>query len=173
MSISPLILMLQELAGASVAEEKVNVAEALRHLPVDQRALLAAVALAAADFPVNNVTVARAAGYSRGTAYRNNKEALDLVVENASLLADGLLDRAGDHQSIQVLSAKLQESNLALQRLRERVNKAERERDIAVSYARDLHQQLAPEYKAIVAEKGQKVRHLRPLQSADEPSEDV
>ena len=161
-------LMLRSLAGDGEAAAQPDVVDALRHIPVAQRALLAAVALAAADRPVNSVTVARSAGYSRGTAYRNNKPILDLVVKHAGQLADGLLHRARDHRSILELSTRIKERDEALTRWRDRAKQAERDRDIAIGYARDLHQQLIPEYKAIVSEKDRKVRHLRSTAPPDE-----
>lgn len=61
------------IAAQADAGEPVDVAEELRSLPVVLRAALAVAVLAAADRPISGVTVATAGGFSRGTAYRNNR----------------------------------------------------------------------------------------------------
>ena len=146
--------------------EAVDVTLAMKSLPVAWRALLAATALAAADRPVNVRSVAEAAGYSRGTAYRNNRVVLDRVIEIAPLLASSMLEEARVGITRAELHADLQLRDKKIAELRRALAASETAREVALSYARDLHQQLAPEFHEIQAEKRSKVRSLRPLDSA-------
>lgn len=154
---------MESLARLKGCEEEVDVALAMRSVPVYWRAALAASALAAAGRPVNLRSIAEAARYSRGTAYRNNRETLDGIVETVPVLVTAMLGRAEDRQSSTELHTELQARNDTIAALRAGLVQARRDRDQALAYARDLHQQLAPEFHAIVAERRAKVRELRPV----------
>ncbi len=143
-------------------------AEVLRDVPVIIRAALAAVALAAADRPVNGINVAKAAGYSRGTAYRHNAEALDVVLSASPTLAAALLEQPTAGRSVTELSQMLQERDRVIQDLRRQLKAAQVESEMALSYARDLHEQLAPEHEGIVQERRNKVRSLRVIGDPDQ-----
>jgi hypothetical protein len=153
--------LLDALRSIGGDQEVVQVLDALRNLPVVLRATLAAVALGAADKPVNALSVSRAAGYSRGTAYRHNSDALEVVLRAAPSVASALIGRADAGQTIAGLAATLQERDRIIAGLRSELRSAAAERDLALSYARDLHEQLAPEYEQIVSDRKQKVRALR------------
>ena len=154
---------MMRLARLNGCEDDVDVALAMRSVPVCWRAALAASALAAAGRPVNLRSIAEAAKYSRGTAYRNNRETLDGIVEMVPVLVTAMLGRAEGCRSSTELHAELQARNDTIAALRADLVQARRDRDQALAYARDLHQQLAPEFHAIVAEKRAKVRPLRPV----------
>lgn len=152
------------LARLNDCDDEVDVALAMRSVPVHWRAALAASALAAAGRPVNLRSIAEAARYSRGTAYRNNREILDGIVEMVPVLVTAMLGRDEGYQSSTELHSELQARNEKIAELRASLAQAERDRDQALAYARDLHQQLSLEFHAMVAEKRAKVRELRPLQ---------
>jgi hypothetical protein len=154
---------------AEPGNEQKGVAEIFRDVPVTIRAALAAVALAAADRPVNGINVSKAAGYSRGTAYRHNAEALEVVLSASPALAAALLERPTVGRSVTELSQMLQGRDRVIDDLRRQLKVARAERDMTLSYARDLHEQLAPEHDVIVQERKKKVRPLRVI---DEPSQD-
>lgn len=144
--------------------------DALRSLPVVLRATLAVTALSAADRPISGVTIATAAGFSRGTAYRHNRDALAAITDAVPPLVDTMLRRTRDGNTRTELTDALQQRDHTITELRAALRAAEHERDVALSYARDLHEQLAPEYQAILADKAAKVRPLRSVSgAADEP----
>ena len=126
-------------------QDHVFLLEALRDLPVVVRATLAAVALGAADLPVNALSVSDAAGYSRGTAYRHNADALDALLRAGPSVAAALIGRTENTRTVVGLAETLQERERTIAALRAEVRAAKAERDMALSYARDLHEQLAPE----------------------------
>jgi len=144
-------------------EDDVDIALAMRSVPVYWRAALAATALAAAGRPVNLRSVAEAAMYSRGTAYRNNRELLDGIVKVVPFLVNKMMNQSESRQSNTELHAELQARNGKIAELRAELTQAESDRDQALAYARDLHQQLSAEFHAIVAEKSAKIRVLLPM----------
>jgi hypothetical protein len=135
----------------------------LKDSPVVLKAALAAVTLAAADRPVNRVTIAEAAGFSRGTAYRHSKDAINAIIAVAPRIAAELLDLPSKGLTAADYSNAVQNRDQTIATLRNQLAEAIRERDVVLAYARDLHQQLAPEYHKIKSEKAEKVRHLRPV----------
>jgi hypothetical protein len=163
--------LVEALRGIGVDQEAAQVLDTLRSLPVVLRAALAAVALGAADKPVNALSVSKAAGYSRGTAYRHNSDALEVVLRAAPSVASALIGRADAGQTIAGLAATLQERDRIIAGLRSELRSAAAERDLALSYARDLHEQLAPEYEQIIRDRRQKVRALRSVTTDDSMSE--
>jgi hypothetical protein len=150
--------------SAQNGEGPIDIASVFRGVPVVVRAALAAVILAAAERPLNVRSVAEAGGYSRGTAYRNNKEALNLIIEGAPILASGILGRTARVRPSTHFIQKSRREIGRLAQLRQALMSAESERDCALSYARDLHQQLAPEFHEILKEKKNKVRRLRVME---------
>ena len=154
-------------------DDPLSVLDALRDLPVALRAVLAAVALGAADLPVNALSVSKAAGYSRGTAYRHNAEALETVLRAAPVVASALIGRTANTQTVAALAESLQDRDRTIAALRTELRATTTERDMALSYARDLHEQLAPEYEQLVRERQQKVRSLRAVESDSDSSSDV
>ena len=148
--------------------EPIDIALVLRSVPVVWRAALATAALTAKDQPVNALRVAEAGGYSRGTAYRNNREGLDAVINGMPALVRSMLDTTGADRSRSELHAEIQRRDQVIAELRRLIASAEAERDLALAYARDLHQQLAPEFHAIAAEKRTKIRHLKTIPISEE-----
>lgn len=151
------------IAAQADAGEPVDVAEELRSLPVVLRAALAVAVLAAADRPFSGVTVATAGGFSRGTAYRNNRGALHTVTAAVPHVVDAMLARAREGATSASLGATVQQRDDTIADLRAALRETAQERDVAIAYARDLHEQLAPEFRAILADKTAKVRRLRAI----------
>jgi len=144
--------------------KEVDPASAMKAVPVVIRAALAAAALAASDRPVNAKSVAEIAGYSRGTAHRNNKESLDAILAGMPTLTQAMLEDAREGSTRAELHAELQRRDKKISELRQDIASLKADREVALSYARDLHQQLAPEFHGILAEKQEKVRKLRPVE---------
>lgn len=167
--------MVEELVGSlrriGIDPDAAQVLDALRDLPVVLRATLAGVALGAADKPVNALSVSKAAGYSRGTAYRHNSEALEVVLRATPSVANALVGRTDTGHTVAGLARMLQERDGIIASLRDELRSATAERDMALSYARDLHEQLAPEYEQLVRDRSNKVRALRPVATLDSESE--
>lgn len=160
---------------AASEDAPIDVLDELRAVPVGLRAALVAAVLAGADRPLNGVVLAKAARFSRGTAYRTNKDALAAVIAAVPTIAASVLGQSRSGGTRSELSAALHSRDETIAKLRAEVKDAERDRDIALAYARDLHQQLEPEYRGIQAERSEKVRHLRGVESdqptdADEPT---
>ncbi|NNN02857.1 MAG: hypothetical protein HKL87_02520 [Acidimicrobiaceae bacterium] len=163
---------IRNLAERSMDDVPKEVSVEFRSLPVVLRAALGAVALAAAGRPLNGVTLAAAAGFSRGTAYRHNREAVNLLIEFAPALVDSMLNRVGEGSSLTILNANLRQRDETIAELRERLHSSEKEREMALAYARDLFETVSSEIRDIAAEKAQKVRVLRVVEppSEDSPS---
>lgn len=153
--------MLVRLRDRADSGELVDVASEVRALPVAIRAALGAVALAAAERPLNWVALAASAGFSRGTAYRHNKEVISGLINYAPALVDTMLAQDVDRESLTELSAKLQDRDATIAGLRERLRVSEAEREMALSYARDLFEVVEAEVREIAAEKARKVRPFR------------
>lgn len=164
--------VIKNLAERSALEEPNDVIVEFRSLPVVLRAALGAVALVAADRPLNGVTLAAAAGFSRGTAYRHNREAIKLLIDFAPALVDSMLVKTDVGSSLTILSANLRQRDETIAELRERLRASEKEREMALAYARDLFEAVSREVREIADEKAKKVRLLRVVvpTSEDEPS---
>jgi hypothetical protein len=145
-----------------------DIATQIRSLPVVLRAALGAVALAAADRPLNGVTLAAAAGFSRGTAYRHNREIINLLIEFAPALVDSMLVNSDQGISLTILNANLHQRDETIAELREKLRASENEREMALAYARDLFETVSAEMREIADEKAKKVRPLRVVESSDE-----
>lgn len=142
-----------------------DVAAQIRSLPVVLRAALGAVALAAADQPLNGVTLAAAASFSRGTAYRHNREAINLLIAHAPALVHSMLDNIENGPSLTDLNAELRRRDQTIAELREKLRASEAEREMALAYARDLFEAVSSEMREIAEEKAKKVRPLRVVES--------
>lgn len=162
-----LVDALARIAAAADGGNVVDVTEELRNVPVALRAALAVTALSAADRPISGVTVAAAGGFSRGTAYRTNRDALDTLAAGLPHVVETMLARVREGESPAVLTATVQQRDATISALRGALREAEHDRDVALAYARDLHEQLAPEYRAILADKTTKVRRLRAVDPND------
>lgn len=160
--------VIRNLAERSADEAPSEVIAEFRSLPVVLRAALGAIALAAADRPLNGVTLAAAAGFSRGTAYRHNREAINRLVEFAPALVDSMLNRTEEGSSLTILNANLRQRDKTIAELRERLRASEKECEMALAYARDLFETVSSEMREIAAEKANKVRPLRVVEPAGE-----
>lgn len=163
-----LLEMLHSVAASMKVGEKSDIAAEIRRLPVVLRAALGAVALTAADRPLNGVTLATAASFSRGTAYRHNREAINLLVDLAPALVDSMLVNPEKGESLTVLNANLRQRDQTVAELRERLRASENEREMALAYARDLFETVSSEIREIASERARKVRPLRVVESLDE-----
>lgn len=132
-------------------------------VPVALRLVLAAAVLAASDRPVNKKSVTTTAPAARSATYRDHAELLEQVTTVLPVLVQAQLDRADSGASVTDLARQLQEANRTIQRERERREEAERQLSHVASYARELHWKLKDEYDAVIREKTEKVRHLRPV----------
>ncbi|MEU7384994.1 hypothetical protein AB0A91_34550 [Streptomyces sp. NPDC042207] len=139
-------------------------------VPVSLRLVLAAAVLAASDRPVNKKSVTTTAPAARSATYRDHAELLDQVTTVLPTFVQAQLDRAGSGASVTDLARQLQEANRTIQEERERREEAERQLTHVSSYARELHWKLKDEYDAIIKEKIEKVRHLRPVPEPSDPS---
>lgn len=158
---------LESIDSAVSRGEPAAVNNHMREVPVVLRALLAAVALASADRPVNSVTMAKAGGYARGTANTKNKDALAVITRVAKVIADSQLDHGEGTEGISELSSKVQERDSTISALRAKLAQSKSDLDVVASYARDLHNRLQGEFDAVAAEKAIKVRTLRPVMSEE------
>jgi hypothetical protein len=138
-------------------------------VPVALRLVLAAAVLAASDRPVNKKSVTTTAPAARSATYRDHAELLNQVTTALPALVQGQLDRADSGASVTDLARQLQEANRTIQNERERREEAERQLTHVAAYARELHWKLKDEYDAIIREKTEKVRHLRPLAEPTSP----
>lgn len=151
-------------AESSTAGDLFDVMVGFRSLPVVLRAALGAVALAAADRPLNGVALAATAGFSRGTAYRHNRETINFLIEIAPTLVELLLARTDQGESLTTLNANLRQRDATIAELREKLRASEKEREMALAYARDLFEAVSSEMREIADEKAKKVRLLRVLE---------
>ncbi|MFJ1652142.1 hypothetical protein ACIOC2_12130 [Streptomyces sp. NPDC088337] len=132
-------------------------------VPVALRLVLAAAVLAASDRPVNKKSVTITAPAARSATYRDHAELLEQVTTVLPALVQAQLDRAGSGVSVTDLARQLQEANRTIQKERERREEIEQQLMHVASYARELHWKLKDEYDAVIREKAEKVRHLRPV----------
>lgn len=144
--------------------EPVDVRAELRSVPVVLRAMIAAAALAAADRPVNGVTMAAAGGYARGTAQTKNREHLALIAEMTPLLVGALLGRQPDAVTVAAVTEQVRQRDATIAELRRELVSVKHDREVVLGYARDLHSKARRYRDDISEERARKVRHLRPLE---------
>jgi hypothetical protein len=152
----------EDLTGELLGEEGV---------PVALRLLLAAAVLAAADRPVTKKSITTVAPAARSASYRDHAEILEEVCSHVPALVQAQLRVAADGPSVTDLSRQLQDAHRRIESERARRQEAESQLQHVISYARELHWKLKGEYDAIIREKTEKVRPLRPLPSNEEDTD--
>lgn len=167
--IDDLIDALTAVADQVVAGDEVDLKQAFKGIPVPLRAVLAAIVLTAAGEPLTGKNLEAAGGFGRGSALRDHGETIAKVKAAAPAVVRTQLAGAGHAKSYAELWADFQQRNDTIDELRTKKDSAERDLAAALSYARDLHEQLRPEYEAIAAEKTAKVRHLHTVPNTDGP----
>ena len=120
---------LESIDSAMSRGEPVAVNNLMHEVPVVLRALLAAVALASADRPVNSVTMAKAGGYARVTANTKNKDALAAITRVAKAIADTQLGHDESAEGISELSSKVQERDATIATLRAKLAQSKSDRN--------------------------------------------
>ena len=136
-------------------------------VPTALRLVVAAVALTAADQPVNKKAVTTAAPAARSASYRDHSQLLDDVKEHLPALVEAQLQLVGVAVTAADLGRQLEHAHQIIRDERARRENAETELAHVLSYARELHWQLRPERDAILRERQQKVRVLRPVEDPD------
>ncbi len=132
-------------------------------VPVSLRLLTAAIALAAADFPVNKKLITTVAPAARSATYRDHAELLERVKVLIPVLVNAQLVEVGSSVSVASLGQQLEEANAIIRDERVRRKTAESQLAHVASYARELHWALKPEHEAALREILEKVRVLRPV----------
>jgi hypothetical protein len=149
------------LAAAAYAEavrdgaDSVALGEHLGNISVPARLILAAAILAAADKPVSIVSLCQVAGVSRGSTYNHHKEAMTSIRENIPVLVRAQLAILGETSNAAELFDQVRERDETIRELRAELRTARRERNTALSYARDLHERLRPEFEDRPREAGE------------------
>jgi hypothetical protein len=143
-------------------------------VPARLRLVLAAVALTAADLPTSKRAIVDAAPAAWSATYRNHSALLDDVKTLMPSLVAAQLEALGAMPTSADLRTQLDQANASVDRERKRVQHLEEELRQLREYALQLHRKLKPEYDAMMAERRQKVRQLRPVSDdgpagADEP----
>lgn len=140
-------------------------------VPTALRLVVAAVALTAADLPVNKKALTTAAPAARSASYRDHPELLESVKVHLPALVQAQLGLVGVEVTAAGLSQQLENANRIIREERVRREDAERQLAHVLAYARELHWHLRPERDAIIRERHQKVRRLRgvPRDNEDQP----
>lgn len=136
-------------------------------VPVPLRLITAAVALTAADRPVNKKLITTAAPAARSATYRDHAELLDQAKVVLPALVEAQLKSTGVDVSVASLAAQLETANKIIHQERARRESAETQLAHVASYARELHWALKPEHEAALRERAETVRVLRPLPDTD------
>lgn len=153
---------LLKLAEKVAAGEEADIRRELRPVPVPLRVAFAALTLAAADRPLSGKNLAAAGGFSRGSTLRDYGETVAALQNAAPHIVAAQLGDTGSGASVSELAHQLQERDDTIAELREQVAQHQRDLDIALSYARDLHEHVRAEFEANAQERASKVRRLRP-----------
>jgi len=136
-------------------------------VPTSLRLLVAAVALTAADQPVNKKALTTAAPAARSASYRDHAELLESLKVHMPALVQAQLGLVGVEVTAAVLGQQLENANRIIREERVRREEAEQQLAHALAYARELHWHLRPERDAILRERQEKVRPLKSVK--DEP----
>ncbi|NQU36084.1 MAG: hypothetical protein HQ526_00625 [Actinobacteria bacterium] len=136
-------------------------------VPVPLRLITAAVALTAADRPVNKKLITTAAPAARSATYRDHAGLLDQAKTVLPALVQAQLQSVGVGVSVASLAAQLEAANTIIHEERTRREQAEMQLAHIASYARELHWALKPEHEAALRERAETVRVLRPLPDTD------
>ena len=140
-------------------------------VPVPLRLIVAVVALSAADQPVSKSAILASAPAARSATYRDHSELLDAARELLPSLVQAELGLVGVKVTASVLADQLQEAHRTIREERARRERVEVDLQHVLAYASELHWQLKPEREAILLERAEKVRTLRPLPDPVEPDE--
>lgn len=132
-------------------------------VPTALRLVVAAVALTAADQPVNKKALTTAAPAARSASYRDHPELLESVKTYLPALVQAQLELVGVKVTAAGLSQQLENANRIIREERVRREDAEQQLKHVLSYARELHWHVRAERDAIVRERQEKVRKLRPV----------
>lgn len=159
------------IADEAAAERDVNLRQQLRDVPVPMRVVLAALTLAAADQRLTGANLAAAGGFSRGSTLRDYGDLVGTVKRAAPHVVRAQLGPTSEGPSRTELAAELQQRNDTIAALRDRLELQQQDLDVALSYARDLHEQLRPEFEALAVERATKVRPLRAVTTEQEEPE--
>lgn len=138
-------------------------------VPSELRLVVAAVALTAADQPVNKKALTTAAPAARSASYRDHAQLLDDAKEYLPALVQAQLQLVGVTVTAAGLGQQLENANRIIRQERARREELERQLEQVLSYARELHWHLRPERDEILREKREKVRTLRPVTSEQPP----
>ena len=133
-------------ARAQRASDDAGFDAALRAIPVEVRAVIAVAVLVAADRPVNQKQVAATGRFSRAM-FHKKAELLATALEATPPLAAALLEASRPGASVTDLEAELQRRDAVIAVLRESLEQARHDLAVMTAYARDLDEQLRPEYE--------------------------
>lgn len=153
-------------ADKIATDQDINLKEEFRNVPVPMRVVLGAITLAAADQRLTGANLAAAGGFTRGSTLRDYGDLVTAVRAAAPNFVRAQLGPDVDGPSVTDLAAQLQQRNETIADLREQLHQQQQDLDVALSYARDLHERLRHEFEAIAAERASKVRMLRPVGAA-------
>lgn len=139
-------------------------------VPARLRLVLAAVALTAADLPTSKRAIVDAAPAAWSATYRNHAALLQDIKVLVPGLVAAQLELPGAMPTSADLRLQLDQANASVRRERKRVDDLEEELRQLREYALQLHRKIKPEYDAMMAERTEKVRQLRPVETdSDEP----
>lgn len=151
----------EPLTGGLLTAEKV---------PARLRLVLAAVALTAADLPTSKRAIVDAAPAAWSATYRNHAALLQDIKVLVPGLVAAQLELLGAMPTSADLRLQLDQANASVGRERKRVDYLEEELRQLREYALQLHRKIKPEYDAMMVERTEKVRQLRPVETdSDEP----
>lgn len=137
-------------------------------VPAALRLVIAAVTLTAADQPVNKKAITTAAPTARSATYRDHSELLEAAKDVLPAFVQAQLALVGSTATVSSLAADLENAYRIIRDERSRRVAAEERLAHVASYARELHAQLKPERDALLRERAEKVRTLRPVASLEE-----
>lgn len=146
MDISAVLAAVDAAAQAQLAGDDAAFDSALRAIPVEVRAVIAITALVAADRPVNQKQVAATGRFSRAM-FHKKADLLATAMEAIPPLVTGLLDASRAGASVTDLEAELQRRDAVIAGLRESLDRSHQNLAVMTAYARDLDEQLRPEYE--------------------------
>lgn len=160
-------------AHAAASGSSSTFRQAWANVPVPLRATIAVAYLTGADAPLSENNVAKAGGYSRTTAKAKHGDTIEILRAALPAVLDKLSGTVRDGVSVAEVTAELQAAHQTIATLREQLAASQAERDAAISYARDLHRQLKPEYEENLRTRAERVIDVTPrLRSVPTPPTD-
>jgi len=133
-----------------------------RQLPLEWRALLAMVALAASDRALSANSVARSGRFSRGTAYTKKRDDMEMLTAAVPLVVQALLEPTKASPSLADLQTERQALHQTITQLREQLDNAAGQIDALASYAAELHRALKPEHEENLRTRAERVVEMGP-----------